>query len=63
MCVQDLEDDEYRVRKTKMQRRSIVRTPSITRVRDGAVRLIRLYSQPQWQKNYTQMDDYIKYLS
>ncbi|XP_023276810.1 phosphofurin acidic cluster sorting protein 2 isoform X2 [Seriola lalandi dorsalis] len=28
---QDLEDDEYRVRKTKMQRRSIVRTPSITR--------------------------------
>ncbi|KAG7229162.1 hypothetical protein INR49_013105 [Caranx melampygus] len=32
---QDLEDDEYRVRKTKMQRRSIVRTPSITRVLDS----------------------------
>lgn len=31
---QDLEDDEYDVRKPKKQRRSIVRTPSITRVRD-----------------------------
>uniref|UniRef100_A0A3B4B5F0 Uncharacterized protein n=1 Tax=Periophthalmus magnuspinnatus TaxID=409849 RepID=A0A3B4B5F0_9GOBI len=30
---QDLEDDEYEVRKTKKQRRSIVRTTSITRVR------------------------------
>lgn len=30
---QDLEDDEYDVRKPKKQRRSIVRTPSITRVR------------------------------
>ncbi|XP_030299616.1 phosphofurin acidic cluster sorting protein 2 isoform X3 [Sparus aurata] len=29
--VQDLEDDEYDVRKPKKQRRSIVRTPSITR--------------------------------
>lgn len=33
-CFQDLEDDEYDVRKPKKQRRSIVRTPSITRVRD-----------------------------
>ncbi|XP_029317143.1 phosphofurin acidic cluster sorting protein 2 isoform X2 [Cottoperca gobio] len=29
--VQDLEDDEYDIRKPKKQRRSIVRTPSITR--------------------------------
>lgn len=33
-CFQDLEDDEYDVRKPKKQRRSIVRTPSITRVRE-----------------------------
>uniref|UniRef100_A0A3Q2NUZ2 Phosphofurin acidic cluster sorting protein 2 n=1 Tax=Fundulus heteroclitus TaxID=8078 RepID=A0A3Q2NUZ2_FUNHE len=32
---QDLEDDEFDVRKPKKQRRSIVRTPSITRVRDA----------------------------
>lgn len=38
-CFQDLEDDEYDVRKPKKQRRSIVRTPSITRVRDGNRRL------------------------
>ena len=33
-CFQDLEEDEYDVRKPKKQRRSIVRTPSITRVRN-----------------------------
>uniref|UniRef100_A0A4W5PGN8 Uncharacterized protein n=1 Tax=Hucho hucho TaxID=62062 RepID=A0A4W5PGN8_9TELE len=33
---QDLEDDEYDVRKPKKHRRSIVRTASITRVRDGS---------------------------
>lgn len=33
LLFQDLEDDEYDVRKPKKQRRSIVRTPSITRVR------------------------------
>uniref|UniRef100_A0A3Q2NUZ3 Phosphofurin acidic cluster sorting protein 2 n=1 Tax=Fundulus heteroclitus TaxID=8078 RepID=A0A3Q2NUZ3_FUNHE len=32
---QDLEDDEFDVRKPKKQRRSIVRTPSITRVLDS----------------------------
>lgn len=32
-ALQDLEDDEYEMRKLKKQRRSIVRTASITRVR------------------------------
>lgn len=35
MFFQDFEDDEYDVRKLKKQRRTIVRTPSITRVRDA----------------------------
>uniref|UniRef100_A0A3B4TR25 Phosphofurin acidic cluster sorting protein 2 n=1 Tax=Seriola dumerili TaxID=41447 RepID=A0A3B4TR25_SERDU len=39
---QDLEDDEYRVRKTKMQRRSIVRTPSITRQQNFKQRVVAL---------------------
>lgn len=43
-CFQDLEDDEYDVRKPKKQRRSIVRTPSITRVRDVKQQL-RIYSE------------------
>ncbi|XP_034381288.1 phosphofurin acidic cluster sorting protein 2 isoform X1 [Cyclopterus lumpus] len=40
--VQDLEDDEYDVRKPKKQRRSIVRTPSITRQQNFKQRVVAL---------------------
>ncbi|XP_051251984.1 phosphofurin acidic cluster sorting protein 2 isoform X1 [Dicentrarchus labrax] len=39
---QDLEDDEYDVRKPKKQRRSIVRTPSITRQQNFKQRVVAL---------------------
>uniref|UniRef100_A0A672INE9 Phosphofurin acidic cluster sorting protein 2 n=1 Tax=Salarias fasciatus TaxID=181472 RepID=A0A672INE9_SALFA len=39
---QDLEDDEYEVRKPKKQRRSIVRTPSITRQQNFKQRVVAL---------------------
>ncbi|XP_033843610.1 phosphofurin acidic cluster sorting protein 2 isoform X3 [Periophthalmus magnuspinnatus] len=39
---QDLEDDEYEVRKTKKQRRSIVRTTSITRQQNFKQRVVAL---------------------
>uniref|UniRef100_A0A669E684 Phosphofurin acidic cluster sorting protein 2 n=1 Tax=Oreochromis niloticus TaxID=8128 RepID=A0A669E684_ORENI len=40
--IQDLEDDEYDVRKPKKQRRSIVRTPSITRQQNFKQRVVAL---------------------
>ncbi|XP_029317142.1 phosphofurin acidic cluster sorting protein 2 isoform X1 [Cottoperca gobio] len=40
--VQDLEDDEYDIRKPKKQRRSIVRTPSITRQQNFKQRVVAL---------------------
>uniref|UniRef100_A0A8C6LUW5 Phosphofurin acidic cluster sorting protein 2 n=1 Tax=Nothobranchius furzeri TaxID=105023 RepID=A0A8C6LUW5_NOTFU len=39
---QDLEDDEFEVRKPKKQRRSIVRTPSITRQQNFKQRVVAL---------------------
>ncbi|XP_069573756.1 phosphofurin acidic cluster sorting protein 2 isoform X6 [Brachyistius frenatus] len=39
---QDIEDDEYDVRKLKKQRRSIVRTPSITRQQNFKQRVVAL---------------------
>ncbi|XP_034531035.1 phosphofurin acidic cluster sorting protein 2 isoform X4 [Notolabrus celidotus] len=39
---QDMEDDEYDVRKPKKQRRSIVRTPSITRQQNFKQRVVAL---------------------
>uniref|UniRef100_A0A6Q2X632 Phosphofurin acidic cluster sorting protein 2 n=1 Tax=Esox lucius TaxID=8010 RepID=A0A6Q2X632_ESOLU len=44
---QDLEDDEYDVRKPKKQRRSIVRTTSITRVRPEPDRLASVLDSEQ----------------